>query len=82
MDLMLCSGDNIEFLDKEWQIATNADESREYCKIGLPSGGEVFRCYKPSEALLLQKRGAFKIIEWFTSVIFKGDHDDTKNVAK
>ena len=79
---MLCSGDNIEFLDKEWQIATNADESREYCKIRLPSGGEVFRCYKPSEALLLQKRGAFKIIKWFTSVIFRGDCDDTKNVAE
>lgn len=79
---MLCSGDNIEYLDKEWQIVTNANESREYCKIRLPSGGEVFRCYKPSEALLLQKRGAFKIIEWFTSVIFKGDMHDAKSAIE
>lgn len=79
---MRCLGDNVEYLDKEWQIATNADESRGYCKIRLPSGGEVFRWYKPSEALLLQERGAFKILGWFTSVIFKGDRDDTKNVAE
>lgn len=48
------------FEDKEWNTAANANEKPEYYQCKMLNGGTCIKCYKPSLAEVVMKRGMYK----------------------
>ena len=61
MDLDPREINNMEYIDKEWTNAQNANEKEYVYKCQMYNGGTTYKLYKPSVANLVRKRTGLKI---------------------
>ena len=52
---------NMDYIDKEWTNAQNANEKEHVYKCQMYNGGTTYKLYKPSVANLVRKRTGLKI---------------------